>query len=175
MRRYILTTLFALVFFAGSAFAAGQVPQNDGKSEAEMYIKKVAKIKSDEIDYAYISSSMFRQMFKMLGADVQSELNDIPLQLTSIRSMRQFTATGPEGYKQLSQAMDIFLQEEEEVMGMKLMALNREDGVMSAIYGDSKNTLVINDEGDELNVVFIAGLSYESFKALGESGMEIGF
>ena len=112
MKRYILTTLFALVLFVGSAFATGHIPQNDGKSEAEMYIKRVAKIKSDEIDYAYISSSMFRQMFKMLGADVQSELNDIPLQLTSIRSMRQFTTTGPEGYKQLSQAMDIFLQEE---------------------------------------------------------------
>ena len=173
MKRYILTTLFALVLFAGSAFATGHIPQNDGKSEAEMYIKKVAKIKSGEIDYAYISSSMFRQMFNMLGAD--GELNDIPLQLTSIRSMRQFTATGPEGYKQLSQAMDIFLQEEESVMGMKLMALNREDGTMTAIYGDSKSTLVINDEGDELSVVFIAGLSYDSFKALGENGIEIGF
>ena len=173
MKRYILTTLFALVLFASSAFATGHIPQNDGKSEAEMYIKKVAKIKSDEIDYAYISSSMFRQMFKMLGAD--GELNDIPLPLTSIRSMRQFTATGPEGYKQLSQAMDIFLQEEESVMGMKLMALNREDGTMTAIYGDSGNTLVINDEGDELSVVFIAGLSYDSFKTLGENGMEIGF
>lgn len=172
MKRYILTTLFALVLFAGSAFATGHIPQNDGKSEAEMYIKKVAKIKSDEIDYAYISSSMFRQMFKMLGAD--GELNDIPLPLTSIRSMRQFTATGPEGYKQLSQAMDIFLQEEESVMGMKLMALNREGGAMTAIYGDSKSTLVINDEGDELSVVFIAGLSYDSFKALGENGIEIG-
>jgi hypothetical protein len=172
MKRYILTTLFALVLFAGSAFATGHIPQNDGKSEAEMYIKKVAKIKSGEIDYAYISSSMFRQMFNMLGAD--GELNDIPLQLTSIRSMRQFTATGPEGYKQLSQAMDIFLQEEESVMGMKLMALNREDGMMTAIYGDSNSTLVINDEGDELSVVFIAGLSYDSFKALGENGIEIG-
>ena len=173
MKRYILTTLFALVLFASSAFATGHIPQNDGKSEAEMYIKKVAKIKSGEIDYAYISSSMFRQMFKMLGAD--GELNAIPLQLTSIRSMRQFTATGPEGYKQLSQAMDIFLQEEESVMGMKLMALNREDGTMTAIYGDSNSTLVINDEGDELSVVFIAGLSYDSFKALGENGIEIGF
>lgn len=172
MKRYILTTLFALVLFAGSAFATGHIPQNDGKSEAEMYIKKVAKIKSGEIDYAYISSSMFRQMFNMLGAD--GELNDIPLPLTSIRSMRQFTATGPEGYKQLSQAMDIFLQEEESVMGMKLMALNREDGTMTAIYGDSNSTLVINDEGDELFVVFIAGLSYDSFKALGENGIEIG-
>ena len=172
MKRYILTTLFALVLFVGPAFATGHIPQNDGKSEAEMYIKRVAKIKSDEIDYAYISSSMFRQMFNMLGAD--GELNDIPLQLTSIRSMRQFTATGPEGYKQLSQAMDIFLQEEESVMGMKLMALNREDGTMTAIYGDSNSTLVINDEGDELSVVFIAGLSYDSFKALGENGMEIG-
>ena len=172
MRRYILTTLFAFVLFAGSAFATGHIPQNDGKSEAEMYIKNVAKIKSSEIDYAYISSSMFRQMFNMLGVDVK--LNDIPLQLTSIRSMRQFTATGPEGYKQLSQAMDIFLQEEESVMGMKLMALNREDGTMTAIYGDSNSTLVINDEGDELSVVFIAGLSYDSFKALGENGIEIG-
>lgn len=172
MKRYILTTLFALVLFAASAFATGHIPQNDGKSEAEMYIKKVAKIKSGEIDYAYISSSMFRQMFNMLGAD--GELNDIPLPLTSIRSMRQFTATGPEGYKQLSQAMDIFLQEEESVMGMKLMALNREDGTMTAIYGDSNSTLVINDEGDELSVVFIAGLSYDSFKALGENGIEIG-
>lgn len=172
MKRYILTTLFALVLFASSAFATGHIPQNDGKSEAEMYIKKVAKIKSGEIDYAYISSSMFRQMFNMLGAD--GELNAIPLQLTSIRSMRQFTATGPEGYKQLSQAMDIFLQEEESVMGMKLMALNREDGTMTAIYGDSNSTLVINDEGDELSVVFIAGLSYDSFKALGENGIEIG-
>ena len=173
MRRYILTTLFAFVLFAASAFATGHIPQNDGKSEAEMYIKNVAKIKSSEIDYAYISSSMFRQMFNMLGADVK--LNDIPLQLTSIRSMRQFTATGPEGYKQLSRAMNIFMQEEESVMGMKLMALNREDGTMTAIYGDSNSTLVINDEGDELSVVFIAGLSYDSFKALGENGIEIGF
>ena len=47
MKRYILTTLFALVLFAGSAFATGHIPQNDGKAEAEMYIKKVAKIKSD--------------------------------------------------------------------------------------------------------------------------------
>lgn len=172
MKRYILSAMMSLLLFAGSAFATGHIPQNDGKSEAEMYIKKVAKIKSGEIDYAYISSSMFRQMFNMLGADV--ELNDIPLQLTSIRSMRQFTATGPEGYKQLSQAMDIFLQEEESVMGMKLMALNREDGTMTAIYGDSNSTLVINDEGDELSVVFIAGLSYDSFKALGENGIEIG-
>ena len=172
MKRYILSAMMSLLLFAGSAFATGHIPQNDGKSEAEMYIKKVATIKSGEIDYAYISSSMFRQMFNMLGAD--GELNDIPLQLTSIRSMRQFTATGPEGYKQLSQAMDIFLQEEESVMGMKLMALNREDGMMTAIYGDSNSTLVINDEGDELSVVFIAGLSYDSFKALGENGIEIG-
>ena len=173
MKRYILSAMMSLLLFAGSAFATGHIPQNDGKSEAEMYIKKVATIKSGEIDYAYISSSMFRQMFNMLGADV--ELNGIPLQLTSIRSMRQFTATGPEGYKQLSQVMDIFLQEEESVMGMKLMALNREDGTMTAIYGDSSSTLVINDEGDELSVVFIAGLSYDSFKTLGENGMEIGF
>ena len=173
MKRYILTTLFALVLFAGSAFATGHIPQNDGKSEAEMYIKRVAKIKSDEIDYAYISSSMFRQMFKMLGAD--GELIAIPLQLTSIRSMRKFTANGPEGYALLLKAMNPFLQEEESVMGMKLMALNREDGTMTAIYGDSNSTLVINDEGDELSVVFIAGLSYDSFKTLGENGMEIGF
>ena len=172
MKRYILSAMMSLLLFAGSAFATGHIPQNDGKSEAEMYIKKVATIKSGEIDYAYISSSMFRQMFSMVGAEF--ELQGIPHPIASIKSLRKFATTGPEGYKQLSQAMDIFLQEEESVMGMKLMALNREDGTMTAIYGDSNSTLVINDEGDELSVVFIAGLSYDSFKALGENGIEIG-
>ena len=64
----------------------------------------------------------------------------------------------------MQQILQPFLQEEEQVMGMELMALNREDGELSVIYSDNKSLLVIGDHNDEtLNVVFIVGLSYEAF------------
>ena len=70
-----------------------------------------------------------------------------------------------------------FLEEEEEVMGMELSALNRQDGVVSIIYGNSKNVLVINDyaDADNLTAVFIAGMSYEAFMELDKSGLDLGF
>jgi hypothetical protein len=91
--------------------------------------------------------------------------------------MRRFISTGEEGYKILSKAMRPFLEEEEEVMGMELSALNRQDGVVSIIYGNSKNVLVINDyaDADNLTAVFIAGMSYEAFMELDGSGIDLGF
>ena len=170
MKRYISTLLVLLLLFAAPA-SAGNVHQTKEKSGMEMYMRQVAKIKSDEIDYTYISASMFKQMFAMLGPAVEGVANP----LATIRCMRQFESTGSKGYALLSKAMDMFMQEDEEVMGMKLIALNRDSGVVSAIYGDSGNVLVIKDEGGEvLQVVFISGLPYDVFKALGESGLEIG-
>ena len=91
--------------------------------------------------------------------------------------MRRFISTGEEGYKLLSNVMRLFLEEEEEVMGMELSALNRQDGVVSIIYGNSKNVLVINDyaDADSLTAVFIAGMSYEAFMELDKSGLDLGF
>lgn len=129
------------------------------KSEVEKFIQRVSRIKSAEIDYAYISTNMFKRMFAMVEKNI--EVDNI---FGSIKSVRRFETTGKEGYTTLTTALQPFLQEEEQVMGMELMALNREDGELSVIYSDKKSLLVIGDDNDEtLNVVFIVGLSYETF------------
>ena len=167
MKRYILTALMSLVLFSVSVFATEQIKQPNVKSEAEKYMQKVAKIKSDEINYAYISASMFRQMFGMMGAEVELHGSLVSNPLESIRSMRQFVSTGDDGFRLLSKAMEPFLQEDETVMGMQLIALNRDDGALRVIYGDPKNLLVINiNDDDMLVVVFIAGITYDAFRTM---------
>ena len=174
MKRYILTAIMSLMLFAGTAFASesGQSPQTKEKSAIEKYIQKVARIKSDEIDYSYISTNMIKQIFAMLGNDAKN----MPAPFTTIKSMYRFVTTGDEGYKQLVKAMQQFLQEDETVMGMQLMALNRESGTQTVIYSDRNNLLLVEDDGDdELSVVFIAGLTYDAFKVLSKGGFNIDF
>lgn len=157
-----------------SATATSGLPQAKGKSQVEKFIQNVAKIKSKEIDYAYISTSMFRQMFTMAGADV--DISGVGKIFGSIRYLRRFVTTGDTGYALLSDALRPFLQEDEKVMGLELMALNRNDGETSVIYGDKSCVLVVNDsDRDELSVVFIAGLTYEAFMQMSEEGVFIGF
>ena len=179
MKRYILLTLTALVLHTGTLFAQSAQPRE--KSEVEVFMQQVAKgSKSSEIDYAYISTSMFKQLLSQLfttineGIEIHGPVEKI---FGSTMYMRRFISTGEEGYKILSKAMHPFLEEEEEVMGMELSALNRQDGVVSIIYGNSKNVLVINDyaDADNLTAVFIAGMSYEAFMELDGSGIDLGF
>ena len=180
MKRYILLALTALVLHTGTLFAQSAQPQE--KSEVEVFMQQVAKAvaKSNEIDYAYISTSMFKQLLSQLfttineGIEIHGPVEKI---FGSTMYMRRFISTGEEGYKILSKAMRPFLEEEEEVMGMELSALNRQDGVVSIIYGNSKNVLVINDyaDADNLTAVFIAGMSYEAFMELDKSGLDLGF
>ena len=179
MKRYILLTLTALVLHTGTLFAQSAQPRE--KSEVEVFMQQVAKgSKSSEIDYAYISTSMFKQLLSQLfttineGIEIHGPVEKI---FGSTMYMRRFISTGEEGYKILSKAMRPFLEEEEEVMGMELSALNRQDGVVSIIYGNSKNVLVINDnaDADNLTAVFIAGMSYEAFMELDKSGLDLGF
>jgi hypothetical protein len=179
MKRYILLTLTALVLHTGTLFAQSAQPRE--KSEVEVFMQQVAKgSKSSEIDYAYISTSMFKQLisqlFSMINDEVRTEMG-IDKIFGSAMYMRRFISTGEEGYKLLSNVMRLFLEEEEEVMGMELSALNRQDGVVSIIYGNSKNVLVINDyaDADSLTAVFIAGMSYEAFMELDKSGLDLGF
>jgi hypothetical protein len=179
MKRYILLALTALVLHTGTLFAQSAQPRE--KSEVEVFMQQVAKgAKSSEIDYAYISTSMFKQLisqlFSMINDEVRTEMG-IDKIFGSAMYMRRFISTGEEGYKILSKAMRPFLEEEEEVMGMELSALNRQDGVVSIIYGNSKNVLVINDyaDADNLTAVFIAGMSYEAFMELDKSGLDLGF
>ena len=179
MKRYILLTLTALVLHTGTLFAQSAQPRE--KSEVEVFMQQVAKgSKSSEIDYAYISTSMFKQLLSQLfttineGIEIHGPVEKI---FGSTMYMRRFISTGEEGYKILSKAMRPFLEEEEEVMGMELSALNRQDGVVSIIYGNSKNVLVINDyaDADNLTAVFIAGMSYEAFMELDKSVVDLGF
>ena len=179
MKRYILLTLTALVLHTGTLSAQSAQPRE--KSEVEVFMQQVAKgSKSSEIDYAYISTSMFKQLLSQLfttineGIEIHGPVEKI---FGSTMYMRRFISTGEEGYKILSKAMHPFLEEEEEVMGMELSALNRQDGVVSIIYGNSKNVLVINDyaDADNLTAVYIAGMSYEAFMELDKSGLDLGF
>ena len=179
MKRYILLTLTALVLHTGTLSAQSAQPRE--KSEVEVFMQQVAKgSKSSEIDYAYISTSMFKQLLSQLfttineGIEIHGPVEKI---FGSTMYMRRFISTGEEGYKILSKAMRPFLEEEEEVMGMELSALNRQDGVVSIIYGNSKNVLVINDcaEWNNLTAVFIAGMSYEAFMELDKSDLDLGF
>lgn len=179
MKRYILLALTALVLHTGTLFAQSTQPRE--KSEVEVFMQQVAKgSKSSEIDYAYISTSMFKQLLSQLfttineGIEIHGPVEKI---FGSTMYMRRFISTGEEGYKILSKAIRPFLEEEEEVMGMELSALNRQDGVVSIIYGNSKNVLVINDYADAYNLtaVFIAGMSYDAFMELDGSGIDLAF
>ena len=58
------------------------------------------------------------------------------------------------------------MQEDENVMGMELMTINREDGMMSVIYAGSDNILLINDSGECLSVVYVVGLTYNAFEQI---------
>ena len=139
MKRYILLTLLALVFHTGALFAQSAQPRE--KSEVEIFMQQVAKgTKSNEIDYAYISTSMFKQLisqlFSVIDDEARSEMG-LDKIFGSTMYMRRFISTGEEGYRILSKAMQPFLEEEEAVMGMELSALNRQDGAVSIIYGSA--------------------------------------
>ena len=144
--------------------------KNRGDSSAEAFIKVVAKIKMEEVNYVYISTAMFKQIFSLMDEAAEGNGNI----LASIKSMRSFASTSKNSYKALRAYMDIFLFEMDEVFGMQLQMVNKDDDVYMAIYSDDKNLLVINDDGDtNLYVVFIAGLSYELFMKIQESGFPI--
>lgn len=180
MRRYILTAFMLLMLFPGFAFANGQPTQVTERSKVEKLMQLAAKQKSKEIDYAYISTGMFKQMFGMLGAEVELQRCGGVVEgganpFASIRYMRRFQTRGETGYSLLSQVLRPFLQEDELVMGMELMTLNRENGVLTVVYSDARSVLVINDEGDELSVVFIAGLNYDIFIDMKNAGINIEF
>ena len=183
MKRYILLTLMALALHMGSLFAQSAQPRE--KSEVEVFMQQVAKVvaKSNEIDYSYISTNMFKQILSQLLSIVNDEAKEemvIDKIFGSAMYMRRFISTGTEGYKLLEVAMNPFwgfLEEREVVMDMELCALNRQDGVVSMIYGNSENVLVINNNHKDLkySIVFVAGLSYEAFMKMNDSGIDLGF
>lgn len=147
-------------------------PQQPQKSEAEKFVQSLAKIKSDEISYAYISANMFKQLF--IKTDLDEEMQESISFIKSLKSLRRFFTNGKQGYDAMKTALQPFLQEKEEVMGMTLMASNRDGGGMVAIYSGLGNTMVVTDYGNNetITVVFVAGLSYESFMEFNDLGID---
>ena len=174
MKRYILLTLTALVLHTGSLFAQSAQPRE--KSEAEIFMQQMAKeVKSNEIDYAYISTSMFRQLLSQALSIVDSDIKEalgVDNILSSVMYMRRFMSTGSEGYELLRAATMPFLHEEEEVMGMELNSFSRSEGILSIVYSDPKNVLIINAKKDEdyFSVIFVSGISYENFMKVTANG-----
>ena len=148
-------------------------PQQPEKSEAERFVQSLAKIKSDEISYAYISANMFKQLF--IRVDLDEEMLESISFMKSLKSLRRFFTSGKQGYDVMKAALQPFLQENEEVLGMTLMASNRDGDGMAAIYSGQGNTLVVTDYGNDetITLVFVAGLSYEAFQEF--DGLDIGF
>ena len=150
------------------------------KSEAELFMQSVSRIKSAEIDYAYISTSMFKQMFTLLDGNVTlnniGSVTNVGNVFLSIKSMRQFVTTGEQGYTLLSKKMEKFMLGDETVMGMELMAENMTDDVHMIVYSDNRNVLMIQDDGGEtMEVVFIVGLPYKAFVEMMEKGIDFRF
>ena len=156
-----LFIILALISVALSTWA--MPPQQPEKSEAEKFVQNLAKIKSDEISYAYISANMFKQLF--IRIDLSEEEQESISFMKSLKSLRRFFTIGKQGYDIMKAALQPFLEEREEVLGMTLMASNRDGGGMVAIYYGQGNTLVVTDYGNNetITVVFVAGLSYEAF------------
>ena len=183
MKRNIFILTLMLLFQSSMIRAAVNEDEKNPIQKpvtVETVIKNAAKIKSDEIDYAYISTDMFKQIFSLLDGNMKVTGNisgSVPVNFFgSIKSIRRFETTGAKGYNLLLEYMGRFLEEEEEVLGMSLMAYSRSEGVLSVIYGDENNLLVIAEEGNEvLVVVFISGLSYDGFMKLKDSGVDLGF
>ena len=165
-----LFIILTLISVALSTWA--MPPQQPEKSEAERFVQNLAKIKSDEISYAYISANMFKQLF--IRVDLDEEEQESISFLKSLKSLRRFFTSGKQGYDILKAALQPFLQENEEVLGMTLMASNRDGGGMAAIYSGQGNTLVVTDYGNNetITLVFVAGLSYEAFMEFNDLGID---
>ena len=175
MKRFLLTAfVFLLLSFGAFATVPNSAQQVKEKSESERFFQNLAKIKCDEINYAYISFSMIKQMFAEVAKN--ADMVEFSEMFSSIRSVRRFVTTGDEGYAKLKDALKIFLEGEEEVMGMELMALHREEGGLSVLYCGSGNILVVNEcRNEDISLTFLTGLSYDTFKKMSSSGFDFNF
>ena len=160
MKRKLLIVLTLLLATLGTWATP---PQQPDKSEAEKFVQNLAKIRSDEISYAYISANMFKQLF--IRIDLSEEEQESISFIKPLKSLRRFFTNGKQGYDIMKAALQPFLEEREEVLGMTLMASNRDGGGLAAIYSGHGSTLVVTDYGNNetITVVVVAGLSYEAF------------
>lgn len=156
-----------VILISTAAMASPQVPQaqHDGKNNVEQLIKTISKIESSEIDYTYVSTAMISKMFKMLP--------DIG-ELYGLKNVRAIETTGLDGYIKVKKMIEPFLNEDEEVMGLSLQALERNGGKLNVCYANNDYLLMVNDDGEiTLSITLLKGLSFDMFKKMQENGFEL--
>lgn len=166
MRNSVLIMLFAV--FVSTAWASPMEPkkQNGGKSDVEQLVKTISKIESSEIDYTYVSTSMLQKMIQMLPGAKEI--------FVSLKNVRSIETAGDDGYRKVKKMIEPFLNEDEEVMGLSLQALERSGGEINVCYGNDDYLLMVEDDGEAtLFIVLIKGLSFDMFKKMQEVGFEL--
>ena len=83
-----LFIILTLISVALSTWA--MPPQQPEKSEAEKFVQNLAKIRSDEISYAYISANMFKQLF--IRIDLSEEEQE---SISFLKSLKAYAAFSP--------------------------------------------------------------------------------
>ena len=174
MKRQI-TIILMLLAMSVTAFAT-PAEQQEERSKSETFIVELAHKELPQTSYSYFSFRMLGQIFKPLFDHV-GKFSEM---LSNIKNIRNIETTGAEGYLAMKKELSPFMQEQEEVMGLEVVSYSRSDSLVSVIYGNDKNILVINDEVEssgekKISLVFIKGLSAMNFSNLMEQGFNFNF
>ena len=117
--------------------------------------------------------NMLKGLFSIMFGEDDKEMTKT---FKRLKYIRKYGSSDSEGYKKLRKEMQPFLSNKDKVMGMELIAVNKEVAEATTIYSSKDGLLIITDEnGTTLTVVFIAGLSMDVFNAMLENGFELDF
>ena len=173
MKRLIAIFLTLLLMFVAATTASAASRDSKSKSKVEKFVQSLARDYSSHVEYSYISMNMLKSLFALGFGEGDKEMAK---SLKKLKYIRQYSSSDSEGYKKLKKEMQPFLSNDDKVMGMELVATNKEGSEATTIYSSKEGLLIITDENNTtLSVVFIAGLSMDIFNALLENGFELDF
>ena len=173
MKRLITIFFALLLMFAAATTAPAASRDGNSNSKVERFVQGLARDYSSHVEYSYISMNMLRSLFSMMLGD---DGNELAKNLKRMKYIRKYASSDSEGYRMLKKEMQPFLSNKDKVMGMELVAVNKEGAEATTIYSSKDGLLIITDEnGTTLTVVFIAGLSMDVFNAMQENGLELDF
>ena len=175
MKRLIAIFLTLLLMFVAATTASAASRDSKSKSKVEKFVQSLARDYSSHVEYSYISMNMLKSLFSiMLDEDnLDKDDKEMAKALKTLKYIRKYSSCDSEGYKKLKKEIQPFLSNDDEVMGMELMATNKEGTETTTIYSSKDGLLIITDENSTtLTVVFIAGLSMDIFNTMLENGMD---
>ena len=178
MKRLITISLALMLTFAAATTAPAASRDSKSKSKVEKYVQSLARDYSSHVEYSYISMNMLKSLFSlMLNEDnLDEDDKEMAKALKSLRYIRKYNSSDSEGYKKLKKELQPFLSNDDEVMGMELVVVNKEKKKHTTTYSNKDGLLIITDENETtLTVVFIAGLSMDVFNVMMENGFELNF